>query len=169
MADAEWFYVGHYGQLGPLTFEQMEELVHDGVIERDTYVWRSTMPDWSPAGAVIELSPLFQGSLQPPAVPVSPPPTPIAPASQFGISPPPYDWLSAQPYFPRSDKSRITAGLLNFLPGVGRIYLGYTAHGIIQMFLALWCGIGWAWSIIDGIVMLCGGVKTDGYGRRLDD
>src|SRR5579859_2938673 len=40
----EWYYIGHYGQLGPLTREQIDELVTGGVISRDTYVWRAGMP-----------------------------------------------------------------------------------------------------------------------------
>lgn len=69
----------------------------------------------------------------------------------------------------RSDRSRIAAGILNLvIPGVGRMYLGYMAHGVLQLILSL-CGVGYIWSIIDGIIILTGGVKLDGYGRRLMD
>jgi TM2 domain-containing membrane protein YozV len=69
----------------------------------------------------------------------------------------------------RSDRSRTAAGILQiFLPGVGRMYLGYTAYGVLQLFLAL-CGVGFLWSFIDGIIILTGGVKLDGYGRHLQD
>ena len=70
---------------------------------------------------------------------------------------------------PKSDKNRIAAGLLNFLPGFGRFYLGYLAHGILQ-FITAWClGVGFIWAWIDAIYILSGGVKEDGYGRPLED
>jgi TM2 domain-containing membrane protein YozV len=70
----------------------------------------------------------------------------------------------------RSDRSRALAGILQLLiPGVGRIYLGYAAYGVLQLFFTLCFGIGYLWSIIDGIVILTGGVKLDGYGRQLAD
>src|SRR5437868_3694699 len=53
---ADWYYIGHYGQLGPLTFEQVEELVQGGVIGRDTFVWRHGLSDWQAADRVTELS-----------------------------------------------------------------------------------------------------------------
>ena len=43
-AVADWYYIGHYGQLGPLTKEQIDELVDGGVIARETYVWSTGMP-----------------------------------------------------------------------------------------------------------------------------
>ncbi|HTQ09981.1 MAG TPA: DUF4339 domain-containing protein, partial [Fimbriimonadaceae bacterium] len=75
---ADWYYIGHYGQLGPLTFEQVEELVQGGVIARDTYVWYQGLPDWSLAETVSELKSTFQ-LIAPVVVPPPPPsarPTP---------------------------------------------------------------------------------------------
>jgi hypothetical protein len=50
------------------------------------------------------------------------------------------------------------------------MYLGYAAQGVIQ-FLLFPCGlgVGWFWSVIDGIYILSGGLKMDGYGRRIDE
>jgi hypothetical protein len=179
---AEWYYVGHYGQLGPLTFDQIEELARDGVIARETYVWKQGMPDWSPAVNVEAL----RSALAVPHVEAVPPPTPVsvglgtappprpssaphlaAPAAgQFAVSP--YGaWNQLDAALPISDKSRITAGLLNLIPGIGRIYLGYAAHGVLQLFTSVFCGVGYLWSIIDGVYILAGGVKYDGYGRLL--
>lgn len=73
---------------------------------------------------------------------------------------------------PLSDKSKLTAGLLElFLGGfgVGRFYLGYTGIGIAQIavtFLTL--GIGGIWPFVDAIMMLTGNVK-DAQGRTLRD
>jgi hypothetical protein len=176
----EWYYIGHYGQLGPLTREQMDELVTGGVINRDTYVWRNGMSDWVFAERCTELMALFAK-----AEPFSaPPPKPTAPTA---AAPPPrdtvlmasaYDYTLRQPnaYYPsfgrlKSDRSRTAAGVLQlFLPGIGRMYLGYPALGVIQLALAIvTCGFLHIWSFIDGILILTGGLKFDGYGRELSD
>lgn len=203
----DWFYIGHYGQLGPLSLQQLEELVVDGVIERDTLVWSPQLPTWSAAATVPQLGLAFSKVVDlnvPPPVPPPPlsstpvipqiPQIPQAPMNQptFAVPPPPPATAYApQPMYlpptvpmgapvmqvthhhyvalPQSDKNRILAGILQiFLPGVGRMYLGYAAQGVIQL-LTAFCGVGAIWSFIDGIVMLCGGVKLDGYGRELKD
>jgi TM2 domain-containing membrane protein YozV len=71
---------------------------------------------------------------------------------------------------PLSDKSKLTAGLLEIFLGsfgVGRFYLGYTGIGVAQI-AATWltCGIGGIWPLIDGIMMLTGKVP-DAEGRIL--
>ena len=190
---AEWYYIGHYGQLGPLTRDQFEELIQGGVINRDTFVWKNGMPDWVHAERMPELQSIFalvDPFIAPPPSPaVPPPPGRTAPASQPSQPPKPatpapfpvtnYGGL-AQPGTsstmfvsggPVSDKNRTVAGILGILlPGVGRIYLGYSAIGALQLiFTIASCGALWLWSAIDGIVILVGGVKTDGFGRTLPD
>ncbi len=180
---AEWYYIGHYGQLGPLTREQMDELVEGGVIQRDTWIWRAGMSDWSPAEQIADLASSFKK-----ADPYqAPPPSPLSPTSSqspalgYGRMPasagaeppraPDFNPLSTSGYYPsgvRSDKSRTVGALLQLVPGLGRIYLGYTPVGVLQMITAL-CGIGFFWSWIDGVIILCGGVRMDGYGRQLND
>ena len=169
---ADWFYIGHYGQLGPLTFEQMAELIEGGVIARETYVWKSGMNDWLPADKAGDLSKAFSAAdpfLAPPPPPGSAPPRPIAPRPAAA----PVQFQSAYPAFGsglRSDKSRILAGLLNFIPGVGRIYLGYSAIGVLQLVVFVCSfGIGGFWAWIDAVIILSGGVRMDGYGRQLTD
>ncbi len=178
---ADWYYVGHYGQLGPLTLEQMGELIRDGVIERDTYVWRTGMSDWVTCMAVPTLAAIFAEN-----APYTAPPPPPTPGSRgFSIPPvntqaPPTSFMSGpemlarHTYYdlsqlPVSDRSRVAAGVLNILiPGVGRMYLGYWAHGVLQLVLSP-CLAGWLWSVIDGVVMLSGGLRLDGFGRRFPD
>ncbi|MBI1757586.1 MAG: DUF4339 domain-containing protein [Fimbriimonas ginsengisoli] len=167
---AEWFYIGHYGQLGPLTREQMEELIAGGVIERETYVWKAGMSDWLTADRVAELGGLFIK-----ADPFAAPPPPPAPNVPTRFRADRHAPITTQPGSmlysgPRSDKSRLLAGLLNILLpfGVGRMYLGYAAVGVLQMVLAL-CGVGVLWSFFDGIIILAGGVRFDGYGRVMSD
>jgi hypothetical protein len=49
------------------------------------------------------------------------------------------------------------------------MYLGYLAQGVIQLLTTPLCGAGALWSYIDGIAILCGSTKLDGYGRVLKD
>lgn len=170
---AEWFYIGHYGQLGPLTREQLEELVEGGVVAADTYVWRAGMSDWVPAEKAPELSAVFRrsGTAVPPPPPGSNRPKP---PSEPTVQP----TVPMNPYYPRplhaysavqSDKSKTAGGVLQLLlPGIGRIYLGYLAIGVLQLLLTP-CFVGLIWSWIDGVVILSGGVKLDGYGRQLNE
>jgi TM2 domain-containing membrane protein YozV len=79
------------------------------------------------------------------------------------------EWQSLEATLPRSDKKRITAGLLCLIPGAGRLYLGYSAHGVLQLVTFLLCGVGLIWSWIDCFWILLGGEKFDGYGRVLQD
>lgn len=204
---ASWYYVGTFGQLGPLTREQLEDLIEAGVIERSTYVWKPGMNDWIPAINAVELAAIFQkyDYLQ------SPPPTPNLPPTlppnspQSSQNPPPQTSnafsVSSDLVFPgqassipprvdsgtnpnfisptfhrpltlqKSDRNRTLAGILSILiPGGGRFYLGYSALGMIQLMLTIvTCGTIHVWSIVDGILILSGQVRIDGYGRALED
>jgi TM2 domain-containing membrane protein YozV len=186
----EWYYIGHYGQLGPLTKEQMDELIEGSVIVRDTYVWRSGMAQWQLAEAVAEFRTALQDATPfaaPPPPPMSPePPRQVAPqAKPAPFNPAPTYYQPAQPTYPvsasyfrtdltyatRSDRSRVWAGVLQLIfPGVGRMYLGYYAYGTLQLILTICTGgIMHLWSMIDGIMILAGGVKFDGFGRALQE
>ncbi len=172
----EWYYVGQYGQLGPLDFDQMVELAESGVILPSTYVWKEGMSDWREARLVPELL-----SKIPSAGPPPPPPTAVANSSvtKPNWSNPPGDlqqqYYASQSYLYQgtiaSPFSRVLAGVLNiFLPGVGRIYLGYQAIGVLQLVLTICTfGVFWLWPFIDGILILVGTVRLDGYGRTLPD
>lgn len=173
---ADWYYIGHYGQLGPLTREQIDELIDGGVIARETYVWATGMPEWLPADRINDLNITFNSTQQV----ATPPPPPVMPrlsnpqsmpSRTFGADAFAIPSSFSTVYSPiRSDRSRALAGILQLLiPGVGRIYLGYAAYGVLQLFFTLCFGIGYLWSIIDGIIILTGGVKLDGYGRQLAD
>jgi TM2 domain-containing membrane protein YozV len=179
---ASWYYVGSFGQLGPLTKDQLDELIEGGVVEKSTYLWKPGMQDWLPAGSVADFTTSFlrQEPFQsPPPIPTSMPTTNSAPM----MAPPPTfgnysNAPAAQGQYPRmpvhlvkSDKSRTVSGILQIIfPGIGRIYLGYAALGVIQLVLAfVTCGMLHIWSIIDGILLLSGQVRIDGYGRALED
>lgn len=183
---AVWYYVGQYGELGPLTYQQISDLVEDRVIGLDTHVWREGMSEWKEAHEVAELRRIISagdgagGALPPPrpaipSLPLGAASSAAAPAARHIYDPDSalkarMQWRELEASLPRSDKSRITAGLLNFIPGVGRFYLGYAAHGVLQILVTIMtCGIGYLWPLIDAIYILTGGVKYDGYGRVLED
>jgi hypothetical protein len=161
-----WYYVGNFGQLGPLQREDMEELIECGAIGRDTYVWRDGMAEWRTAGSVEEFGSFFGSSAtRPPGNSLPPPPPPAIPTQPL-VSPHGFNSDVLEHIGP-SSKNRVVAGVLNLLlPGVGRMYLGHVGVGICQLFLCLCTGgLGHLWSLIDGIVMLAGGKLRDGEGR----
>jgi TM2 domain len=111
------------------------------------------------------------GSPVPPSVPQQPPMPP-----NFGAAPTGYGAHDPSAPYGRhpltgeaySDKSKLTAGLLElFLGGVGagRWYLGNTGLALGQLFTCGGCGI---WALIDAIQMLTGNVR-DKNGRPLHD
>ncbi|HET6736489.1 NINE protein [Mycobacterium sp.] len=126
--------------------------------------------------------------------PQQPPPPTGYPPPNFPY--PPYPGAYADPAAPYgrhpftgeplSDKSKTIAGLLQLLGllgflGFGRIYIGQTSLGIVQLLVGLFggivigiltCGVGFLipviWGIVDAIVILSGNVR-DNYGRPLRD
>ena len=86
-----------------------------------------------------------------------PPPNP----APYGVHP-----VTGVPY---SDKNKLVAGLLQILIplGIGRMYMGDTKTGVIQLVVTLvTCGIGAIWPFVDGILILVGD-PVDQYGRPL--
>lgn len=96
-----------------------------------------------------------------------PPPAYVDPTAPYGRHP-----LTGEPF---SDKSKVTAGLLQLLGffglvGIGRIYIGDTTMGVVQLVVGiLTCGIGaWIWGVIDAILIFTDKVR-DQNGRPLRD
>ncbi|MBN8691513.1 MAG: DUF4339 domain-containing protein [Armatimonadetes bacterium] len=173
----DWFYIGQFGQLGPLSEEQMIELIRDEVVKPETYVWKAGMADWVRAQSIPQFVGTFpsgSGHVPPPQPLIqqpTPAPSPTIP-SWTQTPQPPQPMMHHVPHalVPYSDKSRIAAGVLNlFLPGVGRMYLGFVTVGIIQFLTSFCFGIGALWSIIDGILFLTRQNNTDVRGRVLKD
>lgn len=48
-------------QAGPYNWVQLQQLVQQGQLTQQTYVWKQGMAEWALAGQVQELMPLFQG------------------------------------------------------------------------------------------------------------
>jgi hypothetical protein len=57
------YMVGINGQqIGPCNWSQLQQMVQQGQLTHQTYVWKQGMTQWQLAGEVQELTPLFQGS-----------------------------------------------------------------------------------------------------------
>lgn len=57
------YMVGVNGQqYGPCDWNQLQQMVLQGQLTHQTYVWKQGMPQWQMAGEVQELTPLFQGT-----------------------------------------------------------------------------------------------------------
>jgi len=110
------------------------------------------------------------GQYPPPPGQYPPPPgypTFVDPTAPYGRHP-----LTGEPY---SGKSKVIAGLLQLIglvgiAGVGRIYLGYTTLGVVQLIVGLvTCGLGAViWGIIDAVLILTDRVR-DPQGLPLRD
>ncbi len=54
------YMVGINGQqAGPFAWNQLQQLVQQGKLTQQTYVWKQGMPQWQFAGQILELQPLF--------------------------------------------------------------------------------------------------------------
>ena len=67
------YMVGVNGQqAGPFDWNQLQQLVQQGQLTQQTYVWKQGMANWAFAGQVQELQPLFMNAA-PPQMPGTPP------------------------------------------------------------------------------------------------
>ena len=69
------YMVGVNGQqAGPFNWQQLKQLVQQGQLTAQAYVWKQGMPQWAMAGQVAELQPLFANAM--PSMPGLPPQMP---------------------------------------------------------------------------------------------
>lgn len=69
------YYIGINGQqYGPCDWNTLQQLVQQGQLTQQSYVWKNGMAQWEFAGNVAELAPLFQGIA--PQMPGMPPTMP---------------------------------------------------------------------------------------------
>ena len=52
----EWFYARGDMQRGPVTEDELADLIKDGIISAETRVWKEGMDDWLPVSDVPELA-----------------------------------------------------------------------------------------------------------------
>ena len=70
------YYIGINGQqYGPCDWNKLQQLVQQGQLTQQSYVWKNGMAQWEFAGNVAELAPLFQGTA--PQMPGMPPTMPV--------------------------------------------------------------------------------------------
>ena len=72
MPQAQYMVSVNGQQSGPFNMQQMQQLVQNGQLNRNTYVWKQGMAQWEMAGNVAELTALFA-----PASQMAPPPPPM--------------------------------------------------------------------------------------------
>jgi TM2 domain-containing membrane protein YozV len=139
------------------------DLAACGVIGSDTFVWCQGMTDWKRAGEVSEFR-LKVPAATPPPFAQAPPSSPNYPQMY------PREFAQLIPSKPKSPHSRVASGVLNILlPGVGRMYLGFTGVGVLQLVTTICSGgLLYIWPLIDGILMLAGSVREDALGRQLE-
>ena len=66
------FFVAVNGQqTGPFNMQQLQQLVINGQIQSNSFVWKQGMQNWEEAGKLIELQSLF-GAVPPPPPPINP-------------------------------------------------------------------------------------------------
>ena len=69
------YFIGINGQqYGPCDWNKLQQLVQQGLLTQQSYVWKNGMAQWEFAGNVAELAPLFQGTA--PQMPGMPPQMP---------------------------------------------------------------------------------------------
>src|SRR5207237_1481163 len=71
--DQEWYYIRDGAQLGPLTVQEMSQMIADREIAPGDLVWKQGMPQWEPATD----RPEFFAQRQAPPPPLAPPGTPV--------------------------------------------------------------------------------------------
>ena len=54
-------------QQGPMSLGEVAELIRNGQVTMDTYIWKPGMPEWKRASEVDDLNPTFE--IAPPAAP----------------------------------------------------------------------------------------------------
>ncbi|MFX3681311.1 MAG: GYF domain-containing protein [bacterium] len=68
----QWFYALNGDRLGPVSPEQLSNLVADGTVTAETLVWRDGFASWEPWGQVAAANPLPAPSADFPPPPVAP-------------------------------------------------------------------------------------------------
>lgn len=58
----QWYYSLNNQQQGPVSEEQLRDLIAQGIISHQTLVWREGMPDWAPYQTVAAASPSSAGA-----------------------------------------------------------------------------------------------------------
>jgi hypothetical protein len=109
---AQWFVQQAGKQHGPMSLDEMENLIQQGYLRRDNFVWRPGLQDWVPAAQIPELFPT------PPPPPIAPPPFHLR--EQTELSPDGASRASTAPISRKHTPAGVTQGraeqLVNIAP-----------------------------------------------------
>lgn len=129
MVDSEWYYARDGRQIGPVSFEIIQQLASSGQLYATDLLWTEGMDDWRLAGQVEGI--VLTGGVSPGTLPPRPPHT--ASPGQF-----------AGPI--SGDSQRIAAGVCGILLGslgIHKFILGMTTPALIMLLVTvLTCGYG---------------------------
>ncbi len=155
-----WFISINGEQKGPYPTDQLRQLIADGFVPRDAFVWRDGMAQWLPLSQVNIAD---EGG---PAVAPTVPQYRNTISDQQDMSNGTTIMSNTMTSTSASEKRILPAFLLCFLLGflgVHRFYVGKIGTGILQ--LITFGGLG-IWALIDLIYIIVGGF-TDKQGNKI--
>ena len=98
----QWYYSESGGQRGPVSRQQIGEMLASGVLEPATLVWTEGMPEWQAASAVPGLLAVKDASPSDPAPDSSAPLSPYAPPAAAPAAAGDVDWSGYVPSGPQT-------------------------------------------------------------------
>jgi TM2 domain-containing membrane protein YozV len=139
---SEWYY-SHGGQRhGPVSSDQLKELVASGKLRADDLIWKEGMDNWMPAG---KSKKLFPGT------PAAAGPASAAPARMGDV-----DHAPAAGMPPDISYKKLAAGLTAIQVGslgVHKFILGRNTAGLITLLVTLLgCGVGAIVMVVIGMM-----------------
>jgi hypothetical protein len=144
---AQWFYEKNGQQQGPVTLEQLQRYASDGEIATTNLVWNETLPAWTAAGQIADLTNSFPS-----------PTAPSDPSAATGGSSNPYAAPQSSWMAPSSAHANPLEGLSEIIPGSERLDgpacikrgwdLMLRNAGIVALAMLVSLGCTWAASIL---------------------
>lgn len=144
---AQWFYEKNGQQQGPVTLEQLQRYASDGEIATTNLVWNETLPAWTAAGQIADLTNSFPS-----------PTAPSDPSAATGGSSNPYAAPQSSWMAPSSAHANPLEGLSEIIPGSESLDapacikrgwdLMLRNAGIVALAMLVSLGCTWAASIL---------------------
>jgi len=149
-----WYLFINNAQVGPLTLAEVQA----SSITPDTMVWNESLPQWTPAAQIPELTHLFTSGPAENAGTATPPPPPGNGQQHYYAPGGNYYTPGGNYYVSTSGKDKTVAGILAILLGgfgAQYFYLGKIGSGVISIILSfVTCGIWSILMLVQGILML---------------
>jgi TM2 domain-containing membrane protein YozV len=164
----DWYYARNGQHQGPLSEEQLRQMVASGQVVATDVVWKTGMQAWVPAHQAFP--PGLPAGAPPPPPAVSSPPAHSQPVYAQQASAPQqqaYSQASAQP--PRQRIAYILLGVFLGTLGIYNFYAGYTGRAVAQLLITIfigwlivpWLGV-WIWNLVEIIT-----VTADAQGKQM--